>query len=86
MTLFLECYANVVFIGAKSSPEPRAGNLVSVCPLPDSALSASPSAGVGTAHTGKGSGGSGCAVCSAVLSQRGESIADTGRIHVGPAV
>lgn len=30
--------------------------------------------------------GSGCAVCSAVLSQRGESIADTGRIHVGPAV
>lgn len=32
MTLFLECYANVVFIGAKSSPEPRAGNLVSVCP------------------------------------------------------
>ena len=71
MTLFLECYANAVFIGARGGPEPRAGNLVSVCPLPDRARSASPSAGVGTAHTGRGSGGSGCARLAVLSCHRG---------------
>lgn len=42
MTLFVECYANMVFIGASGGPEPRAGNLVSACGIPDRAPAPAP--------------------------------------------